>query len=232
MAEHLNLLRDKPLHGQFLQEISNKVWSNSQWTWLRKSNFTKELEGLAFAAQEQALSSNSIKAHIYKLPSSSICRLCGMVDETVDHLISSYSYFKGRHDAIASLIHWTLLKLAGVQAQTPFIIIIIIKTHGSVSCGPRSRRATPVSILTGKTKTSFSHLCISVITYPIGTKFATQLPASQRSLHSKFEGNRSSHFQDTSCQSLVFFPHFFSSFLSFRTLAKIAITSKRVLRSP
>ena len=108
-----------------------------------------------------------------------------------------------------------------------------IKTHGSVSCGPRSRRATPVSILTGRTKTSFSHLCISVITYPIGTKFATQLPASQGSLHSKFEGNRSGHFRDTSCQSFVFFSSFFiSSSSSFRTLAKIAITSKPVLRSP
>ena len=84
-----------------------------------------------------------------------------------------------------------------------------IKTHGSVSCGPRSRRATPVSILTGRTKTSFSHLCISVITYLIGTKFATQLPASQGSLHSKFEGNRSSHFLDTSCQSFIFFSLFF-----------------------
>ena len=116
----------------------------------------------------------------------------------------------------------------------------VIKTHGSVSCGPRSWRATPVSILTGRTKTSFSHICISVITYLIGTKFATQLPASQGSLHSKFEGNRSSHFRDTSCQSFVFFSSFFfssfffssSSSSSFRTLAKIAITSKRVLRSP
>ena len=85
----------------------------------------------------------------------------------------------------------------------------VIKTHGSVSCGPRSWRATPVSILTGRTKTSFSHICISVITYLIGTKFATQLPASQGSLHSKFEGNRSSHFRDTSCQSFVFFSSFF-----------------------
>ena len=84
-----------------------------------------------------------------------------------------------------------------------------IKTHGSVSCGPRSRRATPVSILTGRTKTSFSHLCISVITYPIGTKLATELPASQGSLHSKLEENRSSHFRDTSCQSFVFFSSFF-----------------------
>ena len=85
-------------------------------------------------------------------------------------------------------------------------------------------------ILTGRTKTSFSHLCISVITYLIVTKFATQLPASQGSLHSKFEGNRSSHFRDTSCQNFVFFLRVFSSSSSsFRTLAKIAITSKRVL---
>ena len=66
-----------------------------------------------------------------------------------------------------------------------------------------------MSILTGRTKTSFSHLCISVITYLIGTKFATQFPASQGSLHSKFEGNRSSHFRDTSCQYFVFFLRFF-----------------------
>ena len=89
-------------------------------------------------------------------------------------------------------------------------VYIYIKTHGSVSCGQRSRRATPVSILTGRTKTSFSHLCTSVITYLIGTKFATQLPASQGSLHSKFEGNRSSHFRDTSCQSFVFFLRLFA----------------------
>ena len=79
-----------------------------------------------------------------------------------------------------------------------------------MSCGPRSRRATPVSILTGRKKTSLSHLCISVIPYPIGTKFATELPAaSQGSLHSKFEGNRSSHFRHTRCQSFDFFSSFF-----------------------
>ena len=85
---------------------------------------------------------------------------------------------------------------------------LYIKTHGSVSCGPRSRRHT-MSILTGRKKPSFSHLCISVIPYPIGTKFATELPASQGSPHSKFEGNRSSRFQDTSCQSFNFFSQFF-----------------------
>ena len=117
-------------------------------------------------------------------------------------------------------------QLSPLELPMPVYWILKIKTHSSVSCGPRSRRATPVNILTGRTKTSFSHLCISVITYPIGTKFATQLPASQGSLQSKFEGNRSSHFRDTSCQSFVFFSSFFFSSSSFHTLAKIAITSK------
>ena len=59
-------------------------------------------------------------------------------------------------------------------------------------------------------KTSFSHLCISAIPYPIGSKFATELSASQGNPHSKFEGNRSSHFRDTSFQSFDFFFFVFS----------------------
>ena len=74
---------------------------------------------------------------------------------------------------------------------------------------PKKPARHTVSIFTGRKKTSFSHLFISVIPYPIGTKFATELPASQGNLHSKFEGNRSSHFQDTSCQSFNFFSSFF-----------------------
>ena len=58
----------------------------------------------------------------------------------------------------------------------------------------------------------FTPLYLSDDFYLIGTKFATQLPASQGSLHSNFEGNRSSHFRDTSCQSFVFFLFFFFFF--------------------
>ena len=82
---------------------------------------------------------------------------------------------------------------------------------------PKKSARHTVSILTGRTKTSFSHICISVITYLIGTKFATQLPASQGSLHSKFEGNHSSHFRDTSC---VFFLRFFFFFFVFSHTCK------------
>ena len=74
----------------------------------------------------------------------------------------------------------------------------------------------PVSILTGRKKIQFSHLCSSVISYPIGTKFAREVPASKESLHTKFEENRSSYFRDTSKQNFVS-----SSTSSFRTLRKI-----------
>ena len=78
-----------------------------------------------------------------------------------------------------------------------------------------------MSILTGRKKTQFSHLCSSVIPYPIGTKFARNVPARKGSLHTKFEENRSSHFRDTSEQNFILISSFFSSTSSFRTLRKI-----------
>ena len=85
-----------------------------------------------------------------------------------------------------------------------------------------------VSILTGRKKTQFSHLCSSVIPYPIGTTFATEVLASYGSLNTKFEENRSSHFRDTSEQNFVLISLFFSS--SFRTLRKIR--HKTRIRAP
>ena len=89
-----------------------------------------------------------------------------------------------------------------------------------------------MSILTGRKKTQFSHLCSSVIPYPIGTKFAREVPAGKGSLHTKFEENRSSHFRDTSEQNFVLISSFFSSSTSsFLTFAKSAIKHECVLGS-
>ena len=80
---------------------------------------------------------------------------------------------------------------------------------------PKKPARHTLSIFTGRKKMSFSHLCILVIPYPIETTFSTEFPTSQGSLHSKLEGNRSSHFRDTSCQSFDFFSLFVSLFLFF-----------------
>ena len=80
----------------------------------------------------------------------------------------------------------------------------------------------PVSILTGRKKTQFSHLCSSVIPYPIGTKFAREVPASKGSLHTKYKENRSSHFPKYERTKFRFnFFVFSSSTSSFHTLRKI-----------
>ena len=48
-----------------------------------------ETESMLFAAQEQALTTNAIKAKIDKQPVSPKCRLCGTKEETVTHLVSA-----------------------------------------------------------------------------------------------------------------------------------------------
>ena len=94
--------------------------------------------------------------------------------------------------------------------------------HTVVCCAAQEAGVPPVSILTGRKKMQFSHLCSSVIPYPIGTKFATEVPASKGSLHTKFEEKCSSHFRDTSEQNFILISSFFSSTSSsFRTLRKI-----------
>ena len=88
---------------------------------------------------------------------------------------------------------------------------------------PKKPARHTVSILTGRKKTQLSHLCSSVIPYPIGTKVAGDVPPSLGSLHTKFEENRSSHFRDMSEPNFVLISSFFSSSSSssFRTLRKI-----------
>ena len=106
----------------------------------------------------------------------------------------------------------------------------MISRHTVVCRAAQEAGVPPVSILTGRKKTQFSHLCSSVIPYPIGTKFAREVPAGKGSLHTKFEENRSSHFRDTSEQNFVLISSFFSS-TSFLTFAKSAIKHECVLGS-
>jgi len=84
--ECLQTWKDKSLHGQFLLETEEQVSVKLQWLWLQHGNLTKEMEGLVLATQEQALSTNAIRAHIFNIQSSAKCWLCGISDKMVDHL--------------------------------------------------------------------------------------------------------------------------------------------------
>ncbi|XP_053114405.1 uncharacterized protein LOC128328439 [Hemicordylus capensis] len=107
--------KKKPLHGQYLHNISGKSDITKTWQWLKNGNLKKETEGLILAAQEQALRTNAIRAKVKKSTTNSKCRLCKEADETVDHLIScckkiAQTDYKQRHGKIAGMIHWNICK--------------------------------------------------------------------------------------------------------------------------
>ena len=78
----------------FLQNNDNNNNNNHEktWTWQRKGNLKRETESLLIAAQDNALRTNHIKARIDKTQQNSKCRLCGVKDETINHIISESAH--------------------------------------------------------------------------------------------------------------------------------------------
>ena len=67
------------------------------------------------AAQDQTLAVRAIQNCIYGMSVPLNCRVCGVMPEYVDHLLSSCillaaTMYKQRHDRIANIVHWSLLK--------------------------------------------------------------------------------------------------------------------------
>ena len=57
----------------------------------KKKNVKRDTESLLIAAQNNAIRPNHIKARIDKFMQNSRCRLCGDIDETINHIISECS---------------------------------------------------------------------------------------------------------------------------------------------
>ena len=109
----------KQLHGKFKRETEDL--SGVSWNWVRTGEL-KETEGLIFAAQDQALRTNAVKARIENQNVSSKCRMCGSHDETVQHILCScpklaQTEYKKRHDVVGRVIHWELCKEYGVECS-------------------------------------------------------------------------------------------------------------------
>ena len=78
-------LNEGKLQGQFVEKTRN-IAQEFSGKWIRNGFLKKEIEGMLFAAQEQALRTNSIKAKIDKRPVSPKCRLCGSREDHVHKL--------------------------------------------------------------------------------------------------------------------------------------------------
>jgi len=74
-----------------------------------------QTEAQVVVAQDQALAARAVQSYIYGLSVPVSCRVCGLVPEYVDHLLSSCmplvaTMCKQRHYRIARKVHWSLLK--------------------------------------------------------------------------------------------------------------------------
>ena len=91
--------------------------TSTSWNWIRTGEVKKKkkkknkTEALIFAAEDQALRTNIIKAWNEKQNVSPKCRMCGSHDETVQHTLCSCSKLaqcKKRHDTAERVVHWKL----------------------------------------------------------------------------------------------------------------------------
>lgn len=83
--------------------------------WLMYGRLKMATEAQVVAAQDQALAVRAVQNRIYGMCVPLNCRVCGVVPEYVDHLLSgctplAATMYKQRHDRIAKIIHWSLLK--------------------------------------------------------------------------------------------------------------------------
>ena len=88
----------------------------------KKGLLKKETEGLIFAAQDQALRTNWVKKHIDGREVSDKCRLCGVRDESVEHLVAecekvAQTEYKQRHDSIARIVHLEMCQKYGLIGE-------------------------------------------------------------------------------------------------------------------
>ena len=111
----------KTMHGQFERETAQVRDKEATFRWLRYSHLKRETEALIMAAQEQSLRTRSIKCHIDKTSQTDRCRMCHNASETSEHLVSAcpklaQREYKRRHDKVAALVHWNLLRHHGIPS--------------------------------------------------------------------------------------------------------------------
>ena len=131
--QHENRLIDmwkaKPVHGRFLQQLEEGGCSlNETWSWLLKQSMPKNTEAVIFAAQDQALPTNWLRAIIQRAADTSpLCRICREHNESVEHILSNCqklanSEYKQRHDRVAAAIHWGMCIDSGFETTTPWFL--------------------------------------------------------------------------------------------------------------
>ena len=129
---------NKPMHGKFFREIAKDATAD-MYEWVAKGRVNKTTEGFIFAAQEQALPTNWLKARFSSDRGNLMCRKCGSKVETVTHLVSSCSslsqyHYRKRHDKMGLKVYMELCKLYGLKSSEKWYLETPEKVRTS-ECG-------------------------------------------------------------------------------------------------
>lgn len=115
--ERIKTWKGKPLHGQIANEAAKEtINQNNTWAWLTYANLKTETEALITACQDQeAITTNYIKAKIMKSGTDQKCRLCRTFSETIHHIVSgcpilAKKVYVERHNTVAKQLHWSICK--------------------------------------------------------------------------------------------------------------------------
>ena len=122
LTERAERVHEKKMHGKFFRDVQEISASSELFDWVKCGSVNKSTEGFLFAAQEQALPTNWLKARITGESEDARCRRCKKQDETVAHIVSGCSVlaqsdFKTRHDRMGLRVYWELCKKYGVECS-------------------------------------------------------------------------------------------------------------------
>ena len=117
--ERKDLVAGKKVHGMFSKSVKDVAGSRSN-DWLKSGYLGKATESFICAVQEEVLLTRWRQARLHGEDVDPKCRVCGMWDETVRHVVAgcgelAKKQYMGRHDRMGTRVHWELCRKYGIE---------------------------------------------------------------------------------------------------------------------
>ena len=112
----------KRMHGQFARDVEDKD-KNNVWRWMKKNDLKGGTKALICSAQRQSIQTNYIKYNTDKTAKSPLCRMCGIRNETISHIVSEcgklgQKEYKRRYDSVGRYLRWQFCEKLGFNRAT------------------------------------------------------------------------------------------------------------------
>ena len=123
----------KPIHGAHPHEVeADFIDRPASNLWLKKGKLYAETEGFMIAIQDRVVPTRGLRRAIYRENIEDRCRRCGLLGETIDHIIYGCSCLAAndyimRHNNVAKIIHQQLAKTYGLIAEE--VLYFKYQTH-------------------------------------------------------------------------------------------------------